>query len=293
MLLRFWGTRGSIPTPSTEQHATVRYGGNTSCVELLCDDGRRLIFDSGTGVRNLGQAIGMKTPRTSYVLFSHVHWDHIQGFPFFTQLFNPKNTVVCYGPRWESDGDGVSTIERALRGQQSAPNFPAPLEKYPATTRIESIRPSEEVMIEGLRVRTAALNHPNGSLAYRIDDPATGKSVVYATDTEHPDEGLNEKLQVLIDGADLLIYDSQYTPEMYEGKVDGLSRKGWGHSTPFHGIDEARAAGVKNFVLFHHDPSHTDERLDQLLEATRAYARRLDGAPGRIEAAMEGHSLVF
>ncbi len=293
MLLRFWGTRGSIPTPSTEKHSTVRYGGNTSCVELLADDGTRLIFDSGTGIRNLGQCIGNDTTGTHHVLFSHVHWDHIQGFPFLTQLFHPENTVVCHGPRWESDGNGTSTIERALRGQQTAPNFPARLEEYPAAVRIESVDPGGSFDVGNLRVRTVSLNHPNGSLAYRVDDLKNGTSMVYATDTEHPESGLNDDLQALIAGADALVYDSQYTKEMYAGETDGLCRRGWGHSTPYHGIDEARAAGVKNFILFHHDPSHDDKRLDELLEKARAYAARFPDGPARIAAAMEGGEILF
>ena len=257
--VRFWGVRGSIPVPGPD---TAGIGGNTSCVEVEAGPAR-LIFDGGTGLRGLGQALVPSMPVTVHLFFSHVHWDHIQGFPFFTPAFVPGNTVHMYGAPHVT-----GTVETALGGQMETPNFPVRLTDLPASLRFHDIHPGQAIDLEGgVRITSAAGSHPGGVLAYRVDH--AGRAVVYATDTEHgaePDRGL----VALARDADVLIYDSMYTPEEYAGQVDGLSKVGWGHSHFEAGAALARAAGVKRYVLFHHDPSQTDAMVRVKEQRARA-----------------------
>jgi phosphoribosyl 1,2-cyclic phosphodiesterase len=250
IVTKFWGVRGSVPTPGPH---TAEIGGNTSCVEIRCDD-TRLVFDGGTGLRVLGNQIVGESPLTLHLFFSHVHWDHIQGFPFFAPAFVPGNTIHLYGA-----ANVNGTIEAAMAGQMEFPNFPVKLVDLPSALVFHDVAEAGEVRVgEGVRVRTAPGNHPGGVLAYRVDHG--GHSVVYATDTEHFEGRMDEGLIELARGADLFIYDSQYTPEEYRGDR-GLSRVGWGHSTFEEGVRLAEAAGVGQYVLFHHDPDQGDEAV--------------------------------
>lgn len=247
----FWGVRGSVPVPGPE---TAAIGGNTSCVEVLCGD-TRLIFDGGTGLRVLGQKLAKEMPLSVHLFFSHVHWDHIQGFPFFAPAFVRGNTIHMYG------GLNVcGTVESALAGQMESPGFPVKLTELPSTLVFHDLAPGEGADIGGgVRITTAAGNHPGGVLAYRVD--YEGKTLVYATDTEHFEGRLDERLVALANGADVLIYDSQYTPEEYSGAGGGMAKVGWGHSTFEEGVAIAKAAGVKKYVLFHHDPLQHDDAV--------------------------------
>jgi phosphoribosyl 1,2-cyclic phosphodiesterase len=249
--VRFWGVRGSIPVPGPD---TVEFGGNTSCVEVRCevpgDPPVRIIFDGGTGLRLLGDKLAKEMPLTVHLFFSHVHWDHIQGFPFFTPAFVPGNTIQMYGR-----ANTGSTVETALAGQMETPNFPVHLRELPAKLLFNDIHEGETVDVgSGCRVTSAAGNHPGGVFAYRVE--FGGKSIVYATDTEHYAEP-DPRLVALAKGVDVLIYDTMYTPEEYEG-VGGMSKVGWGHSHIDAGLALVKAAGVKQYVLFHHDPQQTD-----------------------------------
>lgn len=212
-----------------------------------------MVFDGGTGLRLLGESLLREMPLTVHLFFSHVHWDHIQGFPFFAPAFVRGNEIHMYGA-----ADVTGTVETALAGQMETPNFPVHLSQLPARLQFRDLSEGEGVMIEdSIRVLNAAGNHPGGVFAYRVD--YAGKSVVYATDTEHysiPDP----KLVRLARDADLLIYDSMYTPEEYAGET-GLPKTGWGHSHFEAGIELVKAAGVKRLALFHHDPSQTDEMV--------------------------------
>ncbi len=257
-LVRFWGVRGSVPVPGPE---TVEIGGNTSCVEIRCGE-HLLIFDAGTGLRRLGDALLREMPVTAHLFFSHVHWDHIQGFPFFAPAFIPGNEIHMYG------GTNVSgTIETALAGQMETPNFPVRLSQLPAKLSFHDLHEGERVEIgQGVYVTSAAGNHPGGVFAYRVE--YRGKSVVYATDTEHysiPDP----KLVALARNADVLIFDTMYTPEEYAGQ-GGLPKTGWGHSHFEAGVALCRAAGVRHYVLFHHDPAQTDAMVREKERRTRA-----------------------
>jgi phosphoribosyl 1,2-cyclic phosphodiesterase len=244
--VRFWGVRGSVPAPGPD---TVQFGGNTSCVEVRCG-ATRLIFDGGTGLRNLGNELLREMPVTAHLFFSHVHWDHIQGFPFFAPAFVPGNTIHMYGA-----AHVTGTVETALAGQMETPNFPVHLSQLPAKLQFHDLHEGEVVVInDKVRVTNAAGNHPGGVFAYRVD--YEGRSVVYATDTEHysiPDP----KLVALAKNADVLVYDTMYTPEEYAGEKGG-PKTGWGHSHFVAGAELVRAAAVKQYVLFHHDPIQTD-----------------------------------
>jgi len=269
----FWGVRGSIPSPGP---GTVETGGNTSCVEVRCD-GTRIVLDGGTGLRVLGAALAPEMPLELHLFFSHVHWDHIQGFPFFAPAFSPGNTIHLYGP-----GAVAGGIENALAGQMRTPTFPVKLGELPAHLVFHDLHAPTAVELDvGARVSCAAGNHPGGVLVYRID--YQGHSFVYATDTEHgaaPDP----TLVAFARDADVLVYDAQYTPEQYDGRGGGSAKVGWGHSTFEQGALLAHAAGVKELVLFHHDPDQDDEAVRDKERRARAVF------PGSV-AAREGLTL--
>lgn len=257
---KFWGVRGSIPSPGP---TTVGVGGNTSCVEMRCGD-HRLVFDAGTGIRLLGQELAAESPVEVHLFFSHVHWDHIQGFPFFAPAFIPGNTIHLHGP-----SNYLGTVETVLGGQMEFPTFPVVLDDLAANLLFHDL--SAGATIEphpGLRVRTAAGNHPGGVLAYRVE--YNGKAVVYATDTEYGPDTLDPDFVALCEGADLLIYDTMYTPEEYDGRADGRSRVGWGHSTWEGGVALAKRANVAKYALFHHDPDQDDAAVEAKLERAKA-----------------------
>jgi phosphoribosyl 1,2-cyclic phosphodiesterase len=269
MQITFWGVRGSIPTPGSH---TVQIGGNTSCVEVRAGKAI-LVFDGGTGLRLLGKKLLKEMPITAYMFFSHVHWDHIQGFPFFEPAFVPGNEFHLYG------GNNVSrTLEETLAGQMDHPNFPVELGTMAAKMAFLDMAEGVPVPIDDgaggkVLVTSARGNHPQGVFAFRVDHG--GKAIVYATDTEHYEGRVDQKLVDLAKGAAVLIYDSQYTPEEYEGK------KGWGHSTFEEGAKIARLAGAKKLVLFHHDPTQSDE-------AVRDKERRAKAVFPDVVAAYEG-----
>jgi phosphoribosyl 1,2-cyclic phosphodiesterase len=247
MKITFWGVRGSIPTPGPD---TVETGGNTSCIEVRCGE-RLLVFDGGTGLRLLGQRLLKELPVEAYLFFSHVHWDHIQGFPFFAPAFIPGNKIHLFG------GHNVSrTLEETLAGQMDYPSFPVHLSEMGSKMSFRDLFEGEVFeLAPDIKVSNARGNHPNGVYAYRVD--YQGKSVVYATDTEHYSI-VDPKLKRLCKDADVLIYDAMYTPEEYAGEVGGGPKTGWGHSTFVEGAALAKAAGVKQLVLHHHDPGQND-----------------------------------
>jgi len=267
MRIIFWGVRGSIPTPGPD---TVFVGGNTSCVEVRAGTAL-LIFDGGTGLRLLGKHLASQMPFTAHVFFSHVHWDHIQGFPFFDPAFVPGNTIHLYG------GNKVSgTLEQTLAGQMDHPNFPVHLTDMAARMVFHDVDETSVIEIEGARITAAPGNHPNGVWAYRVEHE--GRSCVYATDTEHYAD-VDAHLLTLSRGADVLIYDAQYTPEEYAGTAGrGGSKVGWGHSTFEEGIKLARAAGVRRLVLYHHDPTQTDADVAEKERRAKAIFENCEAA---------------
>jgi len=260
--VRFWGVRGSIPSPGPH---TVRFGGNTSCVEVDIED-EILIFDGGSGLRLLGKDLIRRGLQHVYasLFFSHTHWDHIQGFPFFPQVFLGGNTFTLYGAK-----NVNPSLAQTMEGQMEGPNFPVMLKECSSSLEFHDLAEDETLRIDlnptqktrHLVVSWARLNHPGGVYAYRVD--YKNRSVVYATDTEHAAGKPDQRLITLAKGADVLIYDSQYTPEEFH------SKQGWGHSTFEEGTSISRSAGVKQLILFHHDPDRTDEQVLEIEERAR------------------------
>jgi phosphoribosyl 1,2-cyclic phosphodiesterase len=260
LTVRFLGVRGSIATPG------MAAGGNTACLEIVAGD-TRIILDAGTGLRALGDERMQQGIRHSTILLSHLHWDHVAGLQFFTPVYVPGHRVeIASGP------NGVMSHDAAIRSLFKAPFFPVEFDDLGGTVITRELRPNDRFEIGGISVTMARLNHPDPVYGYRLEH--AGQSIVYATDTEHF-SCVDPTLKKLAAGADILIYDAQYTPEEYPSKV------GWGHSTWEAGAELARAAGVPQLVLFHHDPSRTDAQL-VALEAAAAAA-----LPGTV-AAREG-----
>ena len=262
-MVRFWGTRGSIPTPGPE---TLRYGGNTSCLEVRCGE-EIIILDAGTGIRNLGTELLKEMPVKASILFSHMHWDHIQGIPFFRPAYIPGNEFKLYGNK-----DWDTNLEYALELQMQSPNFPVTLEEMNAVgAKMEYINIEAGAVFhigdaEQITVQSVELCHPDKAFGFRIEYEDI--SIVYATDTESLPEP-DERLVELAYGADLLIHDAQYSTNEYYGE-SGNSKKNWGHSTPEAAAEVAIAANVKKLVLFHHDPYHDDETVDRMSQAASA-----------------------
>ncbi len=263
MHIRFWGTRGSIPTPGP---TTVRYGGNTACVEVRDSTGALLILDAGTGLRELGiylmSANGAR-PFNVDLLLSHLHWDHIQGIPFFRPAYVPNSTLRITGPK-----QSKTSMKDLLGLGMDDPFFPVDLDDLPARIEMGEMQDGSDQRFGPYRVRSVSIVHPAPALAYRIE--ADGRAVVYATDTEDPFSGKPNPVIALAEGADTLIHDAQFVKSDY--------KKGWGHSTIEAAIDVAARAKVKRVVLYHHDPDRNDDALDHIgRDAQRAGRERLAG----------------
>jgi phosphoribosyl 1,2-cyclic phosphodiesterase/CheY-like chemotaxis protein len=291
-LLKFWGVRGSIPTPGP---ATVFYGGNTSCVEVRAD-GEIIILDSGTGIRPLGLELAAEfkdRPLKVTILITHTHWDHIQGFPFFMPAYESKNHIRILG--YEGAKEGLASI---FSNQMEGPYFPIGLKELPGNIVIEEIKDLEFALGE-VRVQAAFMNHPGICVGYRLF--TRDGSIAYLPDTEpfyhlhtqprtaRPGDtsvfefakGEDQKLIEFIRGADVLIVDSQYDPDEYR------SHMGWGHGCVDDVVSLALRGQVKRLYLFHHDPEHDDAKISQMVE----HARKLAAASGgqlAVEAAREG-----
>lgn len=261
--VRFWGTRGSIACAGPE---TLRYGGNTSCVEVMCGK-KRLIFDAGTGLRKLGSAIAGEGPQEIDLFLTHTHLDHIIGLPFFIPFHIPGFTPRIWAGHLLPD----RSLHQTLSDMMQAPLFPVPPEVFRANVSFndfecgETLEPNSEI-----KLKTAPLNHPNGAVGYRIE--FRDKAICYITDTEHYPDGRDETLIELVRDADLMIYDATYTDDQYPRFV------GFGHSTWQEALRVADEAGVKTVVLFHHDPAHDDEMMDDIAEAAE------DARPGTVTA---------
>ena len=240
----FWGVRGSIACSGPN---TVVYGGNTSCIEVLCDD-HRVIFDAGTGIRPLGASFEPGTAVDADILLSHTHLDHIVGLPFFA----PAYTSGSHLRLWAGHLLPELELEEVLCNMMAPPLFPIPMGVMSAEKAFNNFRAGDAFDLDcGARVRTCPLNHPNGATGYRIE--YGGGAVCYVTDTEHVEGTHDENILALIDGADVFIYDTTYTAAEYD------AHRGWGHSTWQEGAALAREAGVGTYVPFHHDPSHDDD----------------------------------
>ena len=223
---------------------------------------KRLIFDGGTGIRVLGKSLMKQMPVEAHLFFSHSHWDHIQGFPFFVPAFAKGNCFHIYG----AIAPNGATLKQRLSDQMNHPNFPVPIQVMQSDLKFYDLFPGDVMNLGEVTIETGPLNHPNTAMGYRIT--WNGRTVVYATDTEHYPDHIDENLLHLCRDANMLIYDACYTDEEYH---DPKSPKiGWGHSTWQEALKLARAANVKKAVIFHHDPSHTDDFLDDVESQVQA-----------------------
>lgn len=293
MKLKFWGVRGSIPSPG--EH-TVRYGGNTTCIEIRTDDNDLIILDGGTGIFPLAQTLLKSLPVTAHIFNTHSHWDHIQGLPFFIPIFIPGNRIRLYGARDPITGEGP---ERIMNMQLQYSYFPVSEAEMKSRFEYVALMPNETVAIGNTTVTSILLNHPVINLGYRIS--CNGKSIFFTGDHEphfniyEPGDDAYQEYQALIDeqrlaildamrGADILIADSSYTQHEYQ------SKKGWGHGTFNSCIELARDAGVKVLYCTHHEPTRSDDELE------RVFAEALErnaGILGQLEVrlAREGQEI--
>jgi phosphoribosyl 1,2-cyclic phosphodiesterase len=256
MVVKFWGVRGSIPTPMPQNMGT---GGNTCCLEVRLPDGNLLIVDGGTGIRPLGLALEQEAkgkPCNLHVFLTHFHWDHIQGLPFFQPLYAKDNAVTFYSMRPPEETCAL------LEDQMDVPYFPVEFRFLPAKRSFVNVT-GKKFQFGEVEVSNFPLNHPQGCHGYAFIH--RGRKLVFACDLEH---GLPEFDRILLaaaQGADLLIFDAQFTPDEYP------KRRGWGHSTWLQATDMAQQAGAKKLILFHHNPSYNDETLQQILLAAREH----------------------
>lgn len=276
MRVTYWGTRGSTPSPGVP---TARYGGNTPCVMVEHEAGR-LILDAGSGIRELGRALMESAAGTVDLLLSHVHWDHIQGLPFFAPLYSEDWEVRVHGPRPDT-----LALATALEQQMSPPYFPLHFAAVARRLRVTEIT-AETRRIGPFQVTGVLLRHPGRTFGYQIRPGAGGPSVSYMTDNElGPPEDWGPLVEFLR-GTDLLVHDAMFTA------AEALAREGWGHSSIERVVDLGVAAEVNRVALFHHDPNRSDTELDRLLEDARARVVGRPSAP-KIDAAIEGQSLVL
>lgn len=259
--VRFWGVRGSVPCPGP---TTLRYGGNTACVEVCCA-GERLIFDAGTGLRALGRALGDEPGTRAHLFLTHTHVDHILGLPFFRPAYVAANAFEFWAGHLAGQDRQLQDVLATLMLQ---PFFPVPLDIMHACIAFHDFTQGDVLEpVPGLRLRTAALNHPGGATGYRLE--CGGRAVCYVTDTEHRDGERDPAVVRLIAGADVVIYDAHYTDEEFP------ERRGWGHSTWQEGVRLCEAADAGRLVLFHHDPDRDDDALDRIADEL---ARRRPGS---------------
>ena len=303
MEVTFWGTRGSIPTPG---QSTVRYGGNTTCVEIRHNDDI-VIVDAGTGIRGLGYKLLRERGAHLDIplLITHTHWDHIQGLPFFLPAFIKGNRLRVFGPHSHE-----SSFDKVLANQMQFSYFPVNFAQLAADISPRTLRELESFDLGEITVTPKYINHPIPTLAYRFD--ADGKSIVFLTDFEPyrdiiyngvcPDEEereefedvqdavreQNEGVRLFAEGADVLVIDAQYTDEEYNN-----GRIGWGHTSMKQAVEIAISANAKRVVFFHHDPDRSDDDLDRLVAEHRERVAAMDGCPLKeVLAAAEGETVT-
>jgi phosphoribosyl 1,2-cyclic phosphodiesterase len=270
--LRFWGVRGSVPTPCSSH---LGIGGNTPCMQLVgaADESGEvedlLIFDAGSGIRALGKEIAAAQPPAAiHIFLTHFHWDHVQGLPYFRPLFSPGSKIVFHSAHPPEE------LRAVLAGQMRGPYFPLLFEDLPAQMEFRRIGAGPE-RFGPVTVEAFPLHHPQGSVGYRIVH--AGRTAVYATDHEHGDAASDSRLTAMCKNADVLVYDAQYTPGEY------ATRHGWGHSTWLEATHIAKQAGVRQLAIFHHDPDRGDEAVREIeAEARKEFSATVAAYEGLV-----------
>lgn len=301
--VRFWGTRGSIPTPG---RSTVRYGGNTPCVELRTGTDWLVVLDAGTGIRELGLDLIKRAngqPIRGDIFLTHAHWDHIQGIPFFAPIFGRGNHFTIWG-----SASLETSVDRVVRDQMSPVVFPVTFEQLDATIDFRNLSEGTRCAGTGYEVEAFAVQHPGGALGYRFNESSgsestsrdsgtvgdrSGKDLVYVSDNElgehqqyNSPADWKSRMVEFVRGAGILIHDTTYTTEEY------ANHRGWGHSTFRDAVELALEGGVETLVLFHHEPRRSDDQLDTCLEECRELVKERGGSL-HVIAAAEGLTLTL
>jgi phosphoribosyl 1,2-cyclic phosphodiesterase len=276
-VVRLWGVRGSVPAPGS---ATQRHGGNTSCVSVGTPLGDLLVLDAGTGVRALGEELRRDGTRHDVAMFlTHLHWDHVQGLPFFAPLYDARLRLAVYAPAALDD-----VVRGTIRRQMCPPSFPVRLDDLPSSITFHSV-PPEGVRLRDVTVRPIEAHHPGVAVGWRVDDASGAPLVAYLPDNEiddaHTSHDLRATWVATLRGARLLLHDATYLPE------DLPRHRGWGHSSWDEAVRLAVDAGVERLVLFHHHPDRSDDAVDRIVTNARALVASL-GSPLRVLAAAEG-----
>ena len=274
MQVKFWGVRGSTPTPQPEN---LRYGGNTSCVEVRLKDAL-YVFDCGTGFRPLGQQLEHESkgnPVLAHIFVSHFHWDHIQGIPFFGPLYDSgENRFIFHC------SSRTRSLKRVMEEQMASPYFPVDMSEMKARRDFYDIEEGRVPLGDEVTIEAMWLNHPQGCMGFRLE--SKHGVLVYATDNEPGDPIFDKNVRKLAAGADVLIYDAQYLPEEYAAR-----KRGWGHSHWREGINIVMESGAKELILFHHDPDHDDALIDKVVQEARNYYPQVRAAAEGMEIGIE------
>ncbi len=280
MQIKFWGTRGSIPSPGRD---TILYGGNTTCLELRLERGRRIIIDAGSGIRAAGEELIKNGIKEIYLFITHIHWDHIMGFPFFNLIYDPTCKIIV---------DGYPSCMKGLRytfdTKMGDGFFPITFDQLKAKIVFEDRLRDGPLEIDDTIIDRIPLKHPQGGYGFKFIEG--DKKIVFLTDNELRENALKkdemERYKKFCEGVDILIHDSQYTPEELEEK------KGWGHSDFVSVTRFALDAGVKRLILFHHDPSRKDHEIEGIEEKCRAIIKG-HASDMKLEAAKEGYEIIL
>jgi phosphoribosyl 1,2-cyclic phosphodiesterase len=263
MKIKFWGTRGSIPVSGKE---FLKYGGSTTCLEVIDKNNESIIVDCGTGIKNLGIEMARRNKDKIYIIFTHQHWDHVLGFPFFAPIYNKKNEIIITGCSYTTD-DVRAIVSKIMQ----PPGFPVKFEEIDAKFKFMAML-ENGIRINNIEIKPIELSHPNGGLGYKfIED---GKTAVFLTDNElkytHPGGRSFNEYAEFVRGADLLIADSDYTDSEYE------YRKTWGHSTFNDALELAIKSDVKKLILFHHNQNRTDRQIDSIVRYCNRKIKNID-----------------